>query len=91
MKVKELLEVLQKSDPESYICFAMDDGCCGDWLDLEAYEARLLDYYPPNLPQVQVHFVAVPGYHSCISSSGIKNRHQKVQSNPSQTPPDDTL
>jgi len=34
MKVKELIEELQTVDPESDLAFWMNDGCCGDTLEM---------------------------------------------------------
>lgn len=77
MKVKDLIEVLQKADPESEVCFIMDDGCCGDWLDLDAYDFDILPYSSKELPLAQIRFSPLPGYHSCIQSGGTKEAHEK--------------
>jgi hypothetical protein len=75
MKVKELIDELNKADPESEVQFMMDDGCCGDWLDLECYGADTLDV-GETLPLIQVRFHPVPGYVSCRQGSATKRAHE---------------
>lgn len=76
MKVKELIEALQQCDSGEDICFLMNDGCCGDFLDLEAYEVDVLDT-GRNAPWPRIWFRAVPGYRSCIQSGGTKKADEE--------------
>jgi hypothetical protein len=73
MKVKDLVKLLSQSDQESDVWFAMSDGCCGEWLELEAYDADLT----VDDNTVRVFFEAIPGYRSCIQSSGTKKSDQE--------------
>ena len=77
MKVKELLPLLQNSDPESEIGFWIDDGCCADFIELEVHDAYDNDPYAggikkPDAIYTIVRFDCLPGYRSCLQSGGTK-------------------
>jgi hypothetical protein len=76
MKTKELIEVLKACDPEQEVSFQMDDGCCGDYLSLDAYDFEHIDDYNRETRRfgipgwLTVRFRALPGYRSCRQSGG---------------------
>lgn len=78
MKNKELIEVLKKCDPEQDASFQMDDGCCGDYIELDDYYfEHTTDYnrvtHKFDVPGwLTIRFKALPGYRSCRQSSGTK-------------------
>lgn len=76
MKAKELIEALQKADPESDVCFLIDDGCCGDWIDLNAYDFETMSLEKHG-SWTRISFSALPGYRSCIQSGGTKSADEK--------------
>ena len=75
MKVKELIEQLQKADPDTDVSFWIDDGCCGDFIDLEIYDVSIYDYSKPITAALR--FQALPGYKSCIQAGGTKRADEK--------------
>lgn len=78
MKTKELLELLSKADPEEKVIFWIDDGCCGDFLELDLYDVELYDIKPVN---AVLRFNALPGYKSCIQSGGTKRADKEYWKN----------
>lgn len=72
MKVKELIEILQKCNKEEEIMFNIMDGCCGDTLDLEFEDIQIFDYSSNKEQKQGIHkitpiisFKGLPGYRSC--------------------------
>ena len=76
MKVSELLEELSKADPDQEVFFCMDEGCCGDTMELDAYDAECVEMYDGE-KYVRVFFRPVPGYSSCRQSGNTKRAHEE--------------
>ncbi len=78
MKTKELLEVLKECDPEKEVSFLMDDGCCGEIMEMVAYDFEHNAEYSKETKRFDVpgwltiRFHALPGYRSCIQSGGTQ-------------------
>jgi hypothetical protein len=49
MTVKELIEKLNKADPEAELVFSMADGCCSDREYLELYGADFEEHLQYNI------------------------------------------
>lgn len=75
MKVKDILEQLNKLSPEEDLAFWMDDGCCGDFMELNLYDISVYDHNHPALGAMR--FSTLPGYKSCIQSSNTKKSDEK--------------
>lgn len=88
LKVKELLEILQKCNPENDISFAMDSGCCGDYEEMEFsdishYEGDskiklpdgTIEHTPYSYPFIRLQ--SLPGYQSCRQTGATKRNHKK--------------
>ena len=84
MKIKELIEMAQKCDPEKEVGFCIQDGCCGDNIFLTVIEAEVDDfnsyikhrddYKPDN--HLRIEFGYLPGYRTCIQSGATVRAHE---------------
>lgn len=81
MKTKDLIEILKECDPEEEVAFNIDDGCCGDYLSLEAYDFENCKDYNKETKKydkpgwLTIRFKHLPGYKSCIQSGGTQRAH----------------
>ena len=76
MKVSELIVELQKLNQDSELPFWIDDGCCGDYLDLDLYDVSIYDHDKTNVVGA-LRFSSLPGYRSCIQSSQTKRTDEE--------------
>lgn len=77
MKVKDLLKALEGANPDDDITFKLDEGCCGDWFDLECYEMSQSSFNTWGL--FSLRFKCLPGYESCISSGQMKRLAENIE------------
>jgi hypothetical protein len=93
MKAKELLELLQKCDPEEDVSFQMISGCCGEHEYMEVVDAEVFDMRDDKYPKwLIIEFAPLPGYRSCIQAGGTIRAHaeywERFGKNPDGTPLD---
>lgn len=75
MTVKELIEELKNVPEDTKIVFTMDDGCCGDFFQLEFSSC---DTDKVSLPKeepyykCEIRLKAMEGFTSCIKSGRTK-------------------
>lgn len=72
---KELIEELQKVPEDTEVYFQMNDGCCGDYIEMELDSAEADTHIISKTSQfsiIQIRLKALPGYTSCIKSSKTK-------------------
>jgi len=72
MKIKELKELIEGLDGDAEVHISMQDGCCGDTLEMEVID---LDQFSSKFASILL--AAAPGYRSCIQASGTKEADKK--------------
>lgn len=81
MKVKDLIKALLEVDQDAKVLFQMDDGCCGDYFELDNPDLDLETDQYKDEKWVQIRFPSLPFLSSCISS-GLAQRavakHRKI-------------
>ena len=75
MKAKEIIEELQKVDPETEVTFEMADGCCGDteFLDAVDIDVDIKDgkFYKEDCARI---FFSAPWFLDSCRKSGAAHR-----------------
>jgi hypothetical protein len=80
MKAKELIEELQKVGPETEIQFNIQDGCCGDYIELDIIDSEFGTRFKDTKHEedlARFMFAPLPGYNSCSQSGGTKRLDEK--------------
>lgn len=71
--VGELRKLLEGQPDDAEVLLTMDDGCCGDFMDLTFSDASSsMEGYDKKPGYIAIRARAVPGYSSCIQSGGTK-------------------
>jgi hypothetical protein len=80
MKASELIKELQNVPGDTEINFEMDDGCCGEWMDLELnfVDAEVVDVKFETYTVCKIRFKAIDGFTSCIKSGSTKQFIKKM-------------
>lgn len=69
--VRQLIEELQKADPDQKISFQIYDGCCGDIDFLDLNTAETLEFPDGSKPFI-IRFDAQKGFETCMKSGATK-------------------
>lgn len=77
MKIKDLLEQLKNIDPDTSIDFRIQDGCCGDMMELNLINEKVVRKLTDSIYYVSFDFEALPGYYTCMQASSTIQRHNK--------------
>lgn len=73
-----LIEELKKVPADTEINFEMDDGCCGDYMELDLAFAEALSY-DKDTHHFRVRVQAIEGFQSCIKSGNTKKYIQSLK------------
>lgn len=75
MKALELINLLNRINPDSEVLFTMISGCCGDFVEMEVSDYEVKSYNDKNTTNsfVNIEFLPLPGYKSCRQSAGTVN------------------
>lgn len=77
MKVHELKALLKDLEDDVDVAFRMTKGCCGEYFDLELdYADSYEDPVNKKSYEVELRFMPVPGYKSCIQASKTEKEHR---------------
>lgn len=70
----QLIEELQKVPGDTEVQFEMDDGCCGDYMELELgfAEGDNFKYDKKDHYQMRIRVHAIEGFTSCIKAGKTK-------------------
>jgi hypothetical protein len=78
LTVGDLRKLIEGQPDEAEVLLQMQDGCCGETLDLECADTRSsFQSVSPCAGYVVVEVNAVPGYRSCIQSGGTKMNDER--------------